>query len=304
MNNSLKIIFIFVDGLGIGSSDPETNPLRDARFPALGKLLANAVPIDACLGVDGLPQSATGQATLLTGVNAAKEMGRHIEGFPPPSLKKLIEKENIFSKLQRLGKRCTFANSYWIDDPHRIPPRRQSVTTVMSLSALGDVRHKAELMVGKAVNHDITRWTMHTRGYDGELISPETAADHLLSIAEENDFTLFEYFLTDRAGHSGNPDLVYQCLETLGRFLPRVAAFAEQPNHLFLLSSDHGNIEDLSTSTHTKNPVPLVALGSHAEHFHSPSGREATRMRGSDQRERQSLETLAEVTPAILGCMA
>ena len=285
MNNSLKIIFVFVDGLGIGSSDPESNPLRDARFPNLGKLLENAIPLDASLGVDGLPQSATGQAALLTGINAPKEMGRHIEGFPPPSLKKLIEHENIFSKLRKLGKRCTCANSYWIDDPYRIPLRRQSVTTVMSLSALGGVRHKTELLAGKAVNHDITRWTMHTRGYDGELISPETAAGHLLAVAKENDFTLFEYFLTDRAGHSGKPELVFQCLETLERFLPKVAAFAEQPNHLFLLSSDHGNIEDLSVFTHTKNPVPLVALGMKSGFF-------------------QTLETLTDVTPAIVNCFS
>ncbi len=284
MDSGLKIIFIFVDGLGIGCDDPEINPLRDVRFPSLAKLLSTATPLDACLGIDGLPQSATGQSTLLTGVNAAKAMGRHIEGFPPSSLKKLIEHENIFSKLRKLGKHCTFANSYWIDDPFRIPLRRQSVTTVMSLSALHGIRHKSELMDGKAVNHDITRWTMHMRGYDGELISPETAADHLLAVAEENDFTLFEYFLTDRAGHSGNLELALQCLETLERFLPKVAAFAEQPDHLFLLSSDHGNIEDLSTPNHTKNPVPLVALGTHAERF-------------------RPLKTLADVTPEVVNCM-
>ncbi|MCK5676693.1 MAG: peptidase [Verrucomicrobia bacterium] len=208
-------------------------------------------------------------------------MGRHIEGFPPPSLKKLIEHENLFSKLRKTGKTCTFANSYWIDDPHRIPLRRQSATTVMTLSALGGVRGRPELLAGKAVNQDITRWTMHERGYDGELISPETAADHLLAVAAENDFTLFEYFLTDRAGHSGKPELVSQCLETLERFLPRIATFADQPNHLFLLCSDHGNIEDSTTLAHTRNPVPLVALGKGAATFHS-------------------LETLPDVTPAIL----
>ncbi|MEN7973003.1 MAG: peptidase [Verrucomicrobiota bacterium] len=284
MSSGLKAIFIFVDGLGIGSPDPETNPLHKGCFQTLEKMLGDAIPIDACLGVDGLPQSATGQTALLSGVNAAKEMGRHIEGFPPPSLKKLIEHENIFSKLRKIGKQCTFANSYWIDDPARIPPRRQSVTTVMSLSALGKVRGKKELMAGKAVNHDITRWTMHTRGYSGELVTPEIAAGHLLDIAEENDFTLFEYFLTDRAGHSGNPELTSRCLETLERFLLEVARFAEQPNHLFLLSSDHGNIEDLSTFTHTKNPVPLVALGSHAEYF-------------------RPLKSLTDVAPVILDCM-
>jgi hypothetical protein len=277
MTDQLKIIFVFIDGLGIGSSDPETNPLCDPRFPHLQTLLKNAIPLDACLGVDGLPQSATGQATLLTGINASKIMGRHIEGFPPPTLKKVIQHENLFSKL----KKRTFANSYWLDDVSHIPRRRESVTTVMTLSALGHVRGKAELRANRAVNQDITRWTMHQRGYDGPLISPEEAADHLLGVASENDFTLFEYFLTDRAGHSGKRDMVYQCLETLERFLSRACTFANEPNQLFLLSSDHGNIEDLTTFRHTKNPVPFIALGDQVKKL-------------------QQLESLADVTPAIV----
>jgi hypothetical protein len=281
MADGLQILFVFVDGLGIGSDDPATNPLRDTRFPKLWKLLADAVPLDACLGVEGLPQSATGQSTLLTGINAPKLMGRHVSAFPPPTLKKMIQHENLFSKLGKIGKHCTFANCYWLEDASHIPPRHQSVTTVMTLAALGHVRGKPELRAHRAVCHDITRATMHTRGYHGDLITPEEAADHLLNVAEENDFTLFEHFLTDRAGHSGNPELVFQTLETLERFLPGVARFAQQPNHLFLLCSDHGNIEDLSTTRHTKNPVPLVALGTGAETF-------------------QSLESLADVTPAIL----
>lgn len=281
MADRLKIIFVFVDGFGIGSDDPAVNLLRNPRFPKLGTLLDSAIPIDACLGMEGKPQSATGQTALLCGVNAPHAMGRHIEGFPPPSLKKLIEHENLFSKLRKLHKQPTFANSYWIDDPHKIPLRRQSVTTVMTLKALHDVRHKEELLAGMAVNHDITRWTMHTRGYEGPLISEEEAAAHLLNVGRENDFTLFEYFLTDRAGHSGDPDLVFQCLETLERFLPRVAEFGNEPNQLFLLCSDHGNLEDNTTKTHTKNPVPLIAIGTGAEHF-------------------QSLEDLTQITPAIL----
>jgi bisphosphoglycerate-independent phosphoglycerate mutase (AlkP superfamily) len=151
----------------------------------------------------------------------------------------------------------------------------------MTLAALGGVRNKQELLAGNAITHDITRRTMHTRGYDGELISPEKAAEHLLNVAEVNDFTLFEHFLTDRAGHSGKHEKAFECLEILEQFLPRAAAFAEQPNHLFLLCSDHGNIEDLSTKTHTKNPVPLIALGDRAAHF-------------------KTAGTLADITPAIL----
>ena len=281
MSNSLKILFVFVDGFGIGCEDPVINPLCDPRLPTLGTLLSNAVPLDACLGVPGLPQSATGQATMLTGVNASEAMGRHIEGFPPPSLKKLIQHENLFRKLCKIGKQCTFANCYLNIDPHRIPLRRQSVTTVMTLSALGRVRGNAELAAGRAVCHDITRWTMHTRGYEGPPITPEEAAEHLMATAAENDFTLFEHFLTDRAGHSGNPEKAFQCLEVLERFIARAVRFTDRPNHLLLLCSDHGNIEDLSVRTHTRNPVPLVAVGAHASHF-------------------QSLQSLADVTPAIM----
>ena len=285
MTQRLKILFVFVDGIGLGSTDPVVNPLQDPRFPNLKNLLSKARPLDACLGVKGLPQSATGQTALLTGINASKEMGRHIEGFPPPSLKKLIQHENLFSKLMKRGKTPTFANSYWLDDVTHIPPRLQSVTTVMTLEALGGVRSKAELLAGNAVNHDITRWTMHTRGYTGELVTPETAAEHLLHVAEANDFTLFEHFITDRAGHSGNRKQAFECLDILERFLPLAATFAEQPDHLFLLCSDHGNLEDLSTKTHTRNPVPLIALGACADKFHR-------------------LENLTEVTPAILDCYA
>jgi 2,3-bisphosphoglycerate-independent phosphoglycerate mutase len=283
MNERLKILFIFVDGLGLGSADPTVNPLCDARFPNLQKLLARAIPIDACMGVDGLPQSATGQAALFTGKNTSKLMGRHIEGFPPPTLKQVIRDESLFLKLKKIGKHCTFANSYWRDDVEDIPPRLQSVTTVMTLSALGGVRNKEELLSGNAITHDITRWTMHTRGYDGEHVDPETAADHLLQVAEKNDFTLFEHFLTDRAGHSGDLEKAHQCLDILERFLPRAAAFSDHPEHLFLLCSDHGNLEDLSTKTHTKNPVPLIAIGKHAGHF-------------------KTLKSLPDITPAILKC--
>jgi 2,3-bisphosphoglycerate-independent phosphoglycerate mutase len=267
MHNTPKILFVFVDGLGIGNEGPEKNPITAERFPVLTKLLKNSVPLDTCLGVAGLPQSATGQAALLTGVNAPQIMGRHIEGFPPPALKKLIEEESLFLKLGKIGKRCTFANCYWNVDPQHIPPRRQSVTTVMTLSALGGVRGSAKLEQERALAHDITREALHDRGYPGEEIMPQEAAAHLVGIAEENDFTLFEYFLTDRAGHSGDHSEVVRCLNILEQFLAETVHLAERSNLLFLLSSDHGNIEDLSVRSHTKNPVPLVALGPVADAF-------------------------------------
>lgn len=257
MKKTLPILFVFVDGLGIGSNDPAVNPLADTqKLPNLGRILENSIPLDASLGVPGLPQSATGQAALLTGLNAPKLMGRHIEGFPPPRLKELVQEHNIFSKLIAAGKTCTFANAYWLDDVAHIPRRRESVTTVATLAAFGGVRGKADLLANRAVCHDLTRERIrHERGYDGPLITPEEAAEHLIGIANDHDFTLFEFFETDRAGHSGDREKVFQTLEKLDQFFATLLPF----RGLLIVTSDHGNIEDLTVRTHTLNPVPFYA---------------------------------------------
>ena len=109
----MKFLFFFLDGIGLGSPDPAKNPFARANMPVLqnllaGKrLLASTIPLesrrasllalDACLGVDGLPQSATGQTALLTGINAARHVGRHVEGFPGPELKRLIRQGTLKS---------------------------------------------------------------------------------------------------------------------------------------------------------------------------------------------------------------
>jgi hypothetical protein len=298
VKNVIPILFVFVDGLGIGANDPAVNPLANRKhFPNIGKILDQSIPLDATLGVPGLPQSATGQAALLTGLNAPKLMGRHIEGFPPPRLKALVQAHNIFSKLLAAGKSCTFANAYWLDDLAHIPPRRESVTTVATRAAFGGVRGKADLLAGRAVYQDLTREKLRARGYDGPLITPEEAAGHLLGIANDHDFTLFEFFETDHAGHSGNWKKIFhpskareadrtedgrqriadpwKTLEKLDRFFSNLWKF----DGLLIVTSDHGNIEEMTTRSHTMNPVPLFA--SKPELF-------------------QSLERIDQLTPKLL----
>lgn len=281
MNGSIPVLFVFVDGLGLGLEDLSVNPLADrARFPEIARILEQSIPLDASLGVPGLPQSATGQAALLTGLNAPQLMGRHMEGFPPPRLKTLVQEHNLFSRLLKAGRTCTFANAYWLDDVAHIPRRRESVTTVATLASLGHVRGKKELLANRAVYQDLTRETLRTRGYDGPLITPEEAAVHLIAVANQYDFTLFEFFETDRAGHSGDRAQAERTLEKLDRFLGAMQPF----QGLLLLASDHGNIEDLTARGHTANPVPLFA---------------------SDPAPFRGLTDITQVTPAVLryaGC--
>jgi 2,3-bisphosphoglycerate-independent phosphoglycerate mutase len=254
---------IFVDGLGIGPDDPATNPVNEDVCPHLVAAFRNhAVAIDASLGVPGLPQSATGQTSLLTGINAQRAVGRHIEGFPGPELRTMIGKHSIFETLKQAKRPSTFANGYLARTIEDVTKARvKSVTTVASLSAFGDVRRAHLLETREAVSHDLTREALVPRGYTGEQLTPEEAAHDLVTIARQNAFTLFEFFLTDRAGHAGDMAKAERVLVRLDRFVASVLAFSAHHQLLILLTSDHGNIEDLSVRTHTTHPVPFLASG-------------------------------------------
>src|SRR6476660_7548402 len=118
----MSVLLFFIDGLGIGSRGP-FNPLDGlddaeplAIFPdeQLHTIFNGiVVPTDACLGVEGRPQSASGQTTILTGVNAPAAVGYHKQGFPNKALLEIIEHNSIFKQLSDAGvKPITFANAY------------------------------------------------------------------------------------------------------------------------------------------------------------------------------------------------
>ena len=260
------MLFLFIDGVGLRGPAAD-NPVHAGICPALCHLIEkHAVPIDACLGIKGLPQSATGQAAMFTGVNASQVMGRHCEGFPGPTLRKLIEEDNIFMELSRKGLRCRFADAYLADSVDDIKGRRfKSVTTVMALTQPETISVQDDLLANQAVFHDITRRSLLEKGYAVPAVTPQQAAEHLVQVALANDFTLFEFFQTDLSGHSCNYDQACETLKTLDPFLDTVVKLCKTTGLLLILTSDHGNIEDMSVSTHTANRIPLIAKGPQAE---------------------------------------
>ncbi len=262
----MRTLFLFVDGLGIRAAAAD-NPVTEAVCPTLFRLITrDARPIDACLGVPGLPQSATGQTTMFTGVNASQYMGRHVEGFPGPSLRTLIASNNLLHTLTGEGHRVCFANGYYVESVEEIRARRfKSVTTVMGLTCPQIFCLREHLLANQAVFQDITRASMRARGYTGPLVTPQQAAEHLIQIALAHDFTLFEYFQTDLAGHSRNFQEAVETLTLLDSFLAPVFVMAREQDLLVVLCSDHGNIEAIEAHGHTTNPVPLIALGPGSE---------------------------------------
>ena len=223
-------------------------------------LRGSSVPLDATLGVPGLPQSATGQTAIFTGLNAARLRGGHLQGFPGPRLREAIRGRNLFKALLEAGKSVTFANAYVRRSLEELAKdRRFSVTSVMIESTLGVVRGLAELRAGEAVFCDLTRRSISAE-YQVPEISPETAAAHLAALSASHDLTLFEYFLTDRAGHRNPEAPLDRVLDEFGRFMAELLRMLPSGTAL-LLCSDHGNVEAPDVVGHTFNPVPLLVVG-------------------------------------------
>lgn len=299
---------LFVDGIGLGNPDSVVNPFFHARLPAFKSLYGGTlpsfehafhssgttmcIPLDANLGVEGLPQSGTGQTALFTGVNAAQLIGKHFGPYPYSTLKPIIEEKNLFKQLLSAGKRPFFANAYpqrFFDymDKH---PGRMSVTALSYTACKLPLLRAEDLAAGRGISADITSQGWTHLGYpDIPPITPQEAGKRLIRFLNENDLVLFEYWHTDRAGHSEKMADAISALERLDSLLEGVLDCIDVSNTLLVVTSDHGNIEDMSTKSHTRNPVPLVLFG----HRHDALLR-------TIQFSSQATPDLTAVTPAIL----
>ncbi len=134
-----KVLLFFIDGLGIGERGAD-NPLSEienieplAHFVGeTAEIIFDGVmiPTDPRLGIEGRPQSASGQTTILTGINAPQLLGNHKQGFPNQILRDVIAEHSIFLQLKNLQiEPNTFANAY-TPKFFTEKPRWKSATTV------------------------------------------------------------------------------------------------------------------------------------------------------------------------------
>ena len=288
----MPVLLIFVDGLGVGTRGPH-NPLHllgeaaaplavfedeEPRLP-FGGLLART---DPRLGVEGRPQSASGQTTILTGVNVPARLGHHKQGFPNEQMREVLREHSLFLKLKRLGPGPDiFVNAY---HPQFFAkrPRWVAATTVAVEAAGLPFRTFEDLKGGRAVFHEFTNRAPAELGAGVPRRTPEEAAAVLATLAASHRFTLYEHFVADRAGHERDERAALDILAELARFVRAALSLVDLGRTTVLLTSDHGNVEDLSTRNHTLNPVPTLAWG---------RARETVARR---------VRTLADITPTIL----
>ncbi|MEO0868724.1 MAG: peptidase [Cyanobacteria bacterium J06642_11] len=279
-----RFILLFLDGVGLGTAGPH-NPLSDAAAmprtrdrcgqPWLGDIHIQRPnfllkPIDATLGVPGLPQSATGQTTIYTGHNAAKFRGQHQTGFANGSLRQLIEPYGVFKQVIAKEGTATLANLYSPAYFEAIAQRRwrYSVCTLLNLTVGLPFRMQYEYEQGAAIFWDITGEIASDRGIASAPITPEQAGQSLATLGNSHTITLFECYLSDYAGHAQDYDRAVAVLQRIDRFTNAVIEHLGVDTTLIVVS-DHGNVENLSTKRHTLNPVPLWVVGPVAHLFSS-----------------------------------
>jgi 2,3-bisphosphoglycerate-independent phosphoglycerate mutase len=297
----MGLIFLFIDGIGLGSPGNE-NPFVSNALPGFSALTAGQKltassdrinepghqykAIDARMKVDGLPQSGTGQAALFSGENASEILGRHFGPYPHSAIRYLLEEKSLFIKASEQNLTAHFINAYPDIFFERASARnRWSCTTLMTRSAGLTLNRTDDVLHGEAVTAEIMQDVWRSQlSLEVPEITPEEAAGRVVNKARKFDLVLYEYYLTDKAGHSMDPEMAVWALERLDAFILAILRFMDTSNDTLLLTSDHGNLEDIGIKTHTLNDIPLVAIGKHAGYF-------------------SEVRTITDITPAVMSSM-
>ncbi len=272
-----NILFIFLDGVGLGPPDAATNPMATAEIPVLTGLLGGRrllagtprleteralfIPTDAGLGVAGLPQSATGQASILTGRNVPREIGKHWGPKPNAEVAAILRAGSLFSRLTERGLRAGLLNAYpqryfdAIATGHRAYSAIPLAVTAAGLPLLT----ADDLRAGRALSADFTGEGWPEPGVP--VYSLAEAGRRLAELATSYHFAFYEHWITDYMGHRGTLDEGRAVLERLDAVLGGLLAVWDGANGLIVITADHGNLEDLSQRHHTPNLVPTLLIG-------------------------------------------
>lgn len=305
------ILFIFLDGFGVGGINPHNpfvtlgSPLFPqalslggvAPLPFSGKMKA----IDATLGVPGTPQSATGQSSLFTGLNTAKMLGHHLSAFPNQEIRKLIANGNLLKDYRQSGGNSFFFNAYpnvcdylntgafqLLSDgtiyskERSVLENRVSVTTAMALSIGQKFTGMNEIKNREALYQDFSNEKLIEHYPEAPLLSPEEAGAILAKSARENTLLLYEYFITDQIGHKATLARSIEELQKVERFLLSILEKVDLKRTTVIVTSDHGNIEDAGSGSHTENPVPFLVWGPNCDKYVA------------------GIDSILDVTPVIL----
>lgn len=277
----MHFLFLFMDGVGFGEDNPETNPFSAARMPNLTALLgghrlvkgvapleterATLLELDARLGVDGLPQSATGQAGLVTGKNVPQLVGEHYGPKPNKAVAEIVRQDNLFIQLTQCGYKACLLNAYpqgyfdGIASGHRLYSDIPLAVTSAGIA----LKTADDLNAGEAFSVDFTGhgWREQLGYKDSPLLEAPAAGSRLTAMTVKYDLAFFDFWVSDFVGHHQDMKGAVRLLENFDAVLGGLLEAWYDEQGLILITSDHGNMEDLGTRHHTLNAVPALVVG-------------------------------------------
>jgi hypothetical protein len=305
-----RVIFIFIDGIGVGRADAG-NPFHQAGSLYLpcwrgGMSLPDGTPlaaIDATLGIPGAPQSASGQTALFCGSTAGEIGDRHVHGYPDRRLRAIIRERNLLSRLAGIGVKARYLNAYPAHDElfgarhvriepdgrlwfsAEFPERFKRMISVTSCMLLASGQHpfgETDIRARRSLYQDFSNRQLIARGLDLPEYSPQQAATIIADAAKKCDFILYEYFQTDIYAHRRSFADCVALIRDLNDLLADLLSRLDRRRDTLILTSDHGNLEDYHWRGHSRNPVPFLAWGRHGATL------------------RKKISTLPDVVPALL----
>jgi len=281
------VLLIFLDGIGLGADDPATNPFAAAHTPTLDALAgghkwlrttpridtgrALFIPTDPRLAVPGRPQSATGQAAILTGRNVPREIGEHYGPRPNAPVRAILDQDNLFKRAVATGLKAAAVDAYppcffeAIQRGKRLPSSLQHAV----LSAGLRLFDEGDIYAGTGLSADWTGegWREDLGYTDTPIYGRAEAGTLLAGLAQRRDLTLYSTWITDVVGHRGPLERGVALLELFDAVMAGLLDAWDDRRGLVIITSDHGNLEDLSTRHHTENDVPTVVIGAERHRF-------------------------------------
>ncbi|HEX2905702.1 MAG TPA: hypothetical protein VHO69_02500, partial [Phototrophicaceae bacterium] len=216
----MHILLLFLDGIGLGEDNPAINPFAAANLPTLTALTngqrwlrttgiqhskrASLVPTDAGLGVPGKPQSATGQATILTGRNVSQLIGEQYGPKPNPAVRRILAEDNFFKQVRARGLTTALLDAYPPTLHHDIARGKTLRSSIQQAAyeAGQELFGVKELAAQQALTPEWTGQSWHTYlGLtDTPVYTPYEAGQLLVQISRQYAFAMHSHWMTDMVG--------------------------------------------------------------------------------------------------------
>ncbi|MFQ5410564.1 MAG: hypothetical protein ACE5FI_19310, partial [Anaerolineales bacterium] len=214
---------------------------------------------------------------IFTGLNLPGLLVKHWGQKPNAAVQAVLAEGSMFTEVARAGLSARLANAYPPGYFAAIESGKRMYSAIpMAVTSAGIALHTADdLRAGRAFSADFTGagWREHLGIADAPLHSLPEAGRRLAECAQHHALYFFEHWPTDYTGHRGTLPEAVMLLERLDGVIGGLLDAWDDKNGLFILTSDHGNMEDMGTRKHTHNPVPTIVVGpehaARAAHIHT-----------------------------------